>query len=394
MFVPLLSDSRRSWSSRLPGRASSSGESGGGESEGGESEGGESGGSESSSGGEGEGSESSSSGEGEGSESSGGESGGSSHCVPTGPNHTGPSNTYLNLVFHSAARLSDNSAAYINQWGCNVGYFGNIIHIVAGVLLPPGLAQHGTRPCGNKYSRMRNDLEDNRVWLWRALASGYSTRQTYTELCSGLPTQAVVRRGRNAVSSGKSGTSSSSSNEGGSSTSEGPSGVISSGGSSRTITSFGNGGGKVTTIASSNLFSGRSEGGATRSQIYGSQAYGSGYPGVNSRGVDGRGFPFYFWPLSWGTGPNYGPNATYLHTDEYYRASSVALSLDGYNDIAVFAPENSTANTPLPAGIDMTLLGCLNGTIGNAVPLVDGARTHAAPSVGVLVLVLLLRALL
>ncbi|KAJ7136791.1 hypothetical protein C8R44DRAFT_661643, partial [Mycena epipterygia] len=338
MSLPLLSDSRRSWSSRLLGRAG-----------GGESGGGESGGSESSSGGESGGSEFSSSGEGEGSESGGGESGGSS--------------------------------------------------------------------------------------------------------------------------SGKSGTSSSSSNEGGSSTSEHPSGVISSGGSSRTITSFGNGGGKTSTIPSSNLFSGRSEGGATRNDIYGSQAYGSGYPGVNSRGVDGRGFPFYFWPLSWGTGPNYGPNATYLHTDEYgqpdnssrpggpmanaafqsnstagttfrliadnttvtalmstiaadcsssltpasisatmptpfnasapdaqkpeqvvqyYRASSVALSLDGYNNTAVFAPENSTANTPLPGGIDTTLLGCLNATIGNAVPLVDGARTHAAPSVGVLALVLLL----
>ncbi|KAJ7136816.1 hypothetical protein C8R44DRAFT_566961, partial [Mycena epipterygia] len=225
-------------------------------------------------------------------------------------------------------------------------------------------------------------------------------------------------------------------------------GAISSGGSSRPITSFGKGGGKAITIpSSSSFFAGRSEGGATRNQIYGSQAYGSGYPDVYSRGVEGRGFPFYFWPLSWGTGPNYSPNATYLHTDEYgqpnnssrpggpmasaafqsnstagttfwlvadnatvtalmaiiatncssslthastnatlptpfnvsaqkpeqvvqyYRASSVALSLDGYNNTAVFAPENSTANTPLPAGIDTTLLGCLNTTIGSAVPL-------------------------
>ncbi|KAJ7136822.1 hypothetical protein C8R44DRAFT_567217, partial [Mycena epipterygia] len=235
-----------------------------------------------------------------------------------------------------------------------------------------------------------------------------------------------------------------------SSTSEHPSGVISSGGSSRSITSFGNGGGKVSTVPPSNLFAGRSEGGATRNQIYGSQAYGSGYPGVFSRGVGGRGFPFFFWPLAWGTGTGHGSNAAYLHTDEYgqpdnssrpggpmasaafqsnsasnttfrlvadnstvtalmatiaadcsasltpasisatvpmpfnatqtpeqvvqyYRASSVALSLDGYNNTAVFAPENSTANTPLPAGIDTNLLGCLNSTIGNAVPLVDGA---------------------
>ncbi|KAJ7084097.1 hypothetical protein C8R44DRAFT_721888 [Mycena epipterygia] len=80
---------------------------------------------------------------------------------------------------------------------------------------------------------------------------------------------------------------------------------------------------------------------------------------------------------------------------QYYRASSVALSLDGYNNTAVFAPENSTANTPLLAGIDMTLRNCLNSTIGNEVPLVDGARVYAAPNVGVLALVLLLlRALL
>ncbi|KAJ7679937.1 hypothetical protein B0H17DRAFT_1206224 [Mycena rosella] len=52
----------------------------------------------------------------------------------------------------------------------------------------------------------------------------------------------------------------------------------------------------------------------------------------------------------------------------YYRASSVALSLDGYNNSAVFAPENATADRPLPAPIDANLLECLNVTIGPAVP--------------------------
>ncbi|KAJ7136810.1 hypothetical protein C8R44DRAFT_948484 [Mycena epipterygia] len=278
-----------------------------------------------------------------------------------------------------------------------------------------------------------------------------------------------------STSSGKGTTgssSSSSSSKSGSSASKAPSGVISSGGSSRSITSYGNGGGKAITIPPSGLFGGRSAGGATRNQIYGSRAYGSGYPGVYSRGVGGRGFPFFFWPLAWGTGIGYGSNAAYLHSDEYgqpdnssrpggpmasaafqsnstagttfrlvadnatvtalmsavaancsasltpasinatlptpfnatqrpeqvvqyYRASSVALSLDGYNNTAVFAPENSTADTPLPASTDMTLLACLNATIGNAVPLVDGARARAAPSVGSLALVLvLLRALM
>ncbi|KAJ7508073.1 hypothetical protein B0H11DRAFT_2308278, partial [Mycena galericulata] len=49
---------------------------------------------------------------------------------------------------------------------------------------------------------------------------------------------------------------------------------------------------------------------------------------------------------------------------QYYRASSVALTPDGYNNTTVFAPENSTANTPLPAGTDANLLDCLNQTIG------------------------------
>ncbi|KAJ7311710.1 hypothetical protein DFH08DRAFT_943740 [Mycena albidolilacea] len=80
---------------------------------------------------------------------------------------------------------------------------------------------------------------------------------------------------------------------------------------------------------------------------------------------------------------------------QYYRASSVALSLDGYNNTAVFMAENSTSDTPLPTGIDTNLFDCLNATIGIAVPLVDGAySTLSAPSFGVLTVVLLLRAVL
>ncbi|KAJ6535187.1 hypothetical protein B0H10DRAFT_2144886 [Mycena sp. CBHHK59/15] len=66
---------------------------------------------------------------------------------------------------------------------------------------------------------------------------------------------------------------------------------------------------------------------------------------------------------------------------QYYRASSIALSLDGYNNTAVFAAEG-TPDVPLPAGIDTTLLDCLNQTIGLAAPLVDGggARWGAVPN--------------
>ncbi|KAJ7485950.1 hypothetical protein FB451DRAFT_1027922 [Mycena latifolia] len=273
---------------------------------------------------------------------------------------------------------------------------------------------------------------------------------------------------------GSSGSSSSSSSKGGSSTPIKSTPIKTTGGSSRTITSYGGGGGKISTIPAGQMFSGRSQGGATRTQVWGTSAYGSGYPGSYTRGVSGRGFPFYFWPLAWGSVFGYGANTAYLHSDEYgrpdnssrpggamssfaftsnstgttfrlvadndtttdlmsdiaancsaffsplssplpaptpfnasappvqpeqvvqyFRASSVALSLDGYNNSAVFAAENSTANTPLPAGIDSGLLECLNVTIGLAVPLVDGGPRMAVPSAGIAALVLLiLRALL
>lgn len=57
---------------------------------------------------------------------------------------------------------------------------------------------------------------------------------------------------------------------------------------------------------------------------------------------------------------------------QYYRASSIALLLDGYNNTAVFSAEG-TPDTPLPAGVDGPLMDCLNQTIGIAAPLLDGS---------------------
>lgn len=66
---------------------------------------------------------------------------------------------------------------------------------------------------------------------------------------------------------------------------------------------------------------------------------------------------------------------------QYYRASSVALTLDGYNNTGALGPAG-TPDTPLPTNIDTTLLNCLNSTIGAAVPLVDagGSMILATPS--------------
>ncbi|KAJ7513078.1 hypothetical protein B0H11DRAFT_17357 [Mycena galericulata] len=295
----------------------------------------------------------------------------------------------------------------------------------------------------------------------------------------GTSSSSSSSKGGSSSSSGKSGSTGSSSGTKGGSSSSGKSTSISSGGTTRTITSYNNGGGKTITIPSGNLFAGRTEGGATRGQIWGNRGVGSGYPGYYSRGVSDRGFPFYFWPMVWATDEEDDSDSSYMYTNEYgqpdnttrpggpqaiavfqsnstgttfrvvsdnstvaalmsdisancsswlipssitnftttlptpfnvsaapaepeqvvqyYRASSVALTLDGYNNSAVYAPENSTTDTPLPAGIDTNLLECLNATIGLAVPLVGGAPGRpalSAPGVGILALVVLLRALL
>jgi hypothetical protein len=49
------------------------------------------------------------------------------------------------------------------------------------------------------------------------------------------------------------------------------------------------------------------------------------------------------------------------------------LTLDGYNDTAVYNANDSTPDVPLPVNVDRTLLNCLNETIGNNVPLVGAA---------------------
>ena len=59
-------------------------------------------------------------------------------------------------------------------------------------------------------------------------------------------------------------------------------------------------------------------------------------------------------------------------TVQYYRASTVALTLDGYNNTGALEADG-TPNTPLPTDLDTNLLNCLNTTIGAAVPLINSA---------------------
>lgn len=60
---------------------------------------------------------------------------------------------------------------------------------------------------------------------------------------------------------------------------------------------------------------------------------------------------------------------------QYYRASSVVLTLDGYNNTAALSNDSSLPDTPLPSWVDNSFLDCLNQTIGAAVPLVDASNS-------------------
>ncbi|KAG5653451.1 hypothetical protein H0H81_000340 [Sphagnurus paluster] len=80
----------------------------------------------------------------------------------------------------------------------------------------------------------------------------------------------------------------------------------------------------------------------------------------------------------------YGGYPTPEQVIQYYRASSIALTLDGYNNSAVYGAEG-TPDTPIPSGVDMRLMDCLNQTIGLAAPLLSGAEMRwAAPNLGFL----------
>jgi len=67
---------------------------------------------------------------------------------------------------------------------------------------------------------------------------------------------------------------------------------------------------------------------------------------------------------------------------QYYRSSSVVLTLDGYNDTAADSNDPNAVDTPLPSGLNMTFLDCLNQTIGASAPVEDAALSlHAMASI-------------
>ena len=103
-------------------------------------------------------------------------------------------------------------------------------------------------------------------------------------------------------------------------------------------------------------------------------------------------------PAPYGSSPTSDPRPE--GAIQYYRASSVVLTLDGYNNTAALGSDSTAGGAkavtvPLPSTVDMQLLDCLNSTIGEAVPLFSAAHAVSpprmaavGPTVGLVMLVL------
>ena len=78
------------------------------------------------------------------------------------------------------------------------------------------------------------------------------------------------------------------------------------------------------------------------------------------------------------TTPSSNLSSPYLNTPQpeqviqYYRASSIALALEGYNNSATYSSDSFAPDSPLPSTVDVNLVQCLNQTIGVAAPIPDG----------------------
>jgi len=60
---------------------------------------------------------------------------------------------------------------------------------------------------------------------------------------------------------------------------------------------------------------------------------------------------------------------------QYFRSSSVVLTLNGYNNTAADSNDTNAVDTPLPSGLNMTFLDCLNQTIAASAPIENAASS-------------------
>ncbi|OAX39789.1 hypothetical protein K503DRAFT_688903, partial [Rhizopogon vinicolor AM-OR11-026] len=195
-----------------------------------------------------------------------------------------------------------------------------------------------------------------------------------------------------------------------------------------TVTAYGNGGGAAFITPSGQLFHGRSAGEGTRGQVCGTRMYGSGYPEYCCPGLTDLEFRFWFWQIGLGVmaeatfiSSNIGTTFRLLSNSrtvaalissiqascssnlasstsrspsplnssasgcsrpeqaiQYYSYYSVVLTLDGYNNSNLNS-SNTTPDSPLPSGIDTTLLNCLNYTIGQVAPFDSASMQFTSP---------------
>lgn len=83
----------------------------------------------------------------------------------------------------------------------------------------------------------------------------------------------------------------------------------------------------------------------------------------------------------------YDPNAPVPKPEQvvqYFRASSLALTMDGYNNTGA-AQDSNQPPTSLPSYVDQPLLDCLNYTIGMAVPLMEEDQKLSGGSIAMIV---------
>ncbi|EMD33694.1 hypothetical protein CERSUDRAFT_107993 [Gelatoporia subvermispora B] len=111
-------------------------------------------------------------------------------------------------------------------------------------------------------------------------------------------------------------------------------------GGKSTAEAYGPGGGRAATIPVGQPFGGRTAGGGTRAQVYGSSYYGSGYPGITGIGVDDRNFPFVYWPVVWTPGYSYYP--PYITHTGYGRADNTSR-VGGPMATAIFSSDSNNS---------------------------------------------------
>ena len=64
-------------------------------------------------------------------------------------------------------------------------------------------------------------------------------------------------------------------------------------------------------------------------------------------------------------------------TIQYYRASSIVLTLDGYNDTDA-SQADPASHVPIPSWVNQTMLKCVNETIDAGAPLINASTLSAS----------------